>query len=123
MKYATGADFRRALETRLRTLSQRDGAPLARLRKFVAFDRLLARLLQVDPEAWVLKGGLALQLRLGQRARTTKDMDVMWRQSTPGTTTVNREVMNTTLRPELASVVIVCPAAVVASTVAAAPCT
>ena len=75
MKYATGADFRRALETRLRTLSQRDGAPLARLRKFIAFDRLLARLLYAEPEAWVLKGGLALQLRLGQRARTTKDMD------------------------------------------------
>lgn len=82
MKYANGADFRRALESRLRTLSQRDNAPLVRLRKLIAFDRLLARLLHAEPEAWVLKGGLALQLRLGQRARTTKDMDVMWRQST-----------------------------------------
>lgn len=81
MKYATGADFRRALETRLRTLSQRDGTPLARLRKLIAFDRLLARLLHTEPETWVLKGGLALQLRLGQRARTTKDMDIMWRLS------------------------------------------
>ena len=77
MKYATGTDFRRALETRLRTQSQRDGVPLARLRKFVAFDRLLARLLHAEPENWVLKGGLALQLRLGERARTTKDMDVL----------------------------------------------
>lgn len=82
MKYATGGDFRRALETRLRTVSQRDGVPLARLRKFVAFDRLLARLLHAGPENWVLKGGLALQLRLGERARTTKDMDVLWRQPT-----------------------------------------
>jgi len=65
MKYATGSAFRRALETRLRTLSQREGVPLARLRKLVAFDRLLARLLQAEPETWVLKGGLALQLRLG----------------------------------------------------------
>ena len=81
MKYANGADFRRALEARLRTLSQRDGAPLMRLRKLVVFDRLLARLLQSKPDAWVLKGGLALQLRLGQHARTTKDMDVMWRLS------------------------------------------
>lgn len=80
MKYATGADFRRALETRLRTLSQRDSTPLVRLRKLVAFDRLLMRLLHTNPEAWVLKGGLALQLRLGQRARTTKDIDVMWGQ-------------------------------------------
>ena len=28
MKYATSSDFRRALETRLRTLSQREGVPL-----------------------------------------------------------------------------------------------
>lgn len=81
MKYATGADFRRALETRLRTLSQRDAIPIMRLRKLIAFDRLLARLLYLEPDAWVLKGGLALQLRLGARARTTKDMDVMWRRS------------------------------------------
>ena len=81
MKYANGSDFRRAVETRLRTMSQRDGAPLVRLRKLVAFDRLLVRLLHAEPEAWVLKGGLALQLRLGQRARTTKDMDVMCRSA------------------------------------------
>lgn len=29
-----------------------------------------------DPEAWIVKGGFALQLRLGERARTTKDIDV-----------------------------------------------
>jgi len=83
MKYASGADFRRALEMRLRSLSQTDQIPLTRLRKFVAFDRLLARLRHTGPDDWVLKGGLALQLRLGQRARTTKDMDIMWRQSVP----------------------------------------
>ena len=81
MKYANGGDFRRALEARLRNLNQREGAPLVRLRKLVAFDRLLARLMLSEPNAWVLKGGLALQLRLEDRARTTKDMDVMWRQS------------------------------------------
>ena len=47
-----------------------------RLRKMVAFDRFLARLAKKEPEAWVLKGGYALQLRLGTRARTTKDIDV-----------------------------------------------
>lgn len=80
MRYIAGSDFRRALETRLRTQSQRDGVPLVRLRKLVAFDRLLARLLLAEPDAWVLKGGLALQLRLGQRARTTKDIDFLLRQ-------------------------------------------
>lgn len=83
MRYANGGDFRRALENRLRNLNQQDGTPLVRLRKLVAFDRLLARLVLSEPNAWVLKGGLALQLRLEDRARTTKDMDVMWRHSAP----------------------------------------
>lgn len=80
MRYTTGSDFRRALEARLRNQSQLDGVPLVRLRKLVAFDRLLARLIYSEPDAWVLKGGLALQLRLGQRARTTKDVDLSFRQ-------------------------------------------
>jgi hypothetical protein len=42
-----------------------------------AFDRFLVRLVQNQPDTWVLKGGLALQLRLGDRARTTKDIDVL----------------------------------------------
>jgi len=42
----------------------------------VVFDRFLARLLEYQPDQWVLKGGYALQLRLGERARTTKDMDL-----------------------------------------------
>jgi hypothetical protein len=48
---------------------------LGRLRKLVAFERLLARLL-VAPDRWVLKGGLALDFRLGDRARATVDMDL-----------------------------------------------
>ncbi len=42
----------------------------------VAFDRFLARLADKESEVWIVKGGLALQLRLGTRARTTKDIDV-----------------------------------------------
>ncbi|MBK8795074.1 MAG: nucleotidyl transferase AbiEii/AbiGii toxin family protein [Anaerolineales bacterium] len=57
---------------------------MVRLRKLVAFDRLLARLLYAESEAWVLKGGLAIQLRLGEHARTTKDIDITWRQSASG---------------------------------------
>ncbi len=76
MKYANGSAFRRALEDRLRAQSLKTGAPLVRLRKMVAFDRLMARLIAVQADAWVLKGGLALQLRLGDRARTTKDIDL-----------------------------------------------
>jgi hypothetical protein len=75
--YTNSTSFRRALEDRLRNPSLQTGVPLARLRKMVVFDRLLMRLVHDRPDAWVLKGGLALQLRLGNQARTTKDMDVL----------------------------------------------
>jgi hypothetical protein len=76
MTYQSSSAFRRALEDRLRSQSLQTGEPLVRLRKMVAFDRCLARLVQVWPGAWMLKGGLALQLRLGIGTRTTKDVDV-----------------------------------------------
>ena len=76
MKYASGAAFRQALETRLLDLSRDGGGPLVRLRKSVAFDRLLARLFAVAPDRWVLKGGLALDYRLSMNARTTMDIDL-----------------------------------------------
>ena len=78
MIYQTGAAFRRALEDRLLAQSSQTRVSLVRLRKLVAFDRFLARMIEAQPDAWVLKGGLALQLRIGGRARTTKDMDVLW---------------------------------------------
>lgn len=58
----------------------------------VAFDRFLARLAKKEPEAWIVKGGFALQLRLGARARTTKDIDVS------ATNRWNREETATHLR-------------------------
>ena len=57
MTYRSGASFRRALEDRLRAQSLETGVPLVRLRKMVVFDRFLARLVQGQPDAWVLKGG------------------------------------------------------------------
>ena len=77
MKYRTAAAFRTALEARLKA-EQRDGVGISRLRKRVVFERLLARLQAVAPGAWVLKGGFALELRLGGSARTTKDVDIDW---------------------------------------------
>jgi len=76
VRYASAAAFRRALETRLVALSRDGGLSLVRLRKSVAFDRLLARLFAVAPDRWVLKGGLALDYRLGAKARTTMDIDL-----------------------------------------------
>ena len=57
MRCADSGAFRRALEDRLRTQSLRAGTPLVRLRKMVAFERLLARLIVDQPQAWLLKGG------------------------------------------------------------------
>lgn len=76
MKYRSAAAFRQALEERLRGQSLSGSESLARLRKLVAFERLLARLEHRWPTALLLKGGLALQLRIGKRARTTKDVDM-----------------------------------------------
>lgn len=47
-----------------------------RLRKTIVFDRFLARLVAVASNRWVLKGAVALDLRLGSGARTTKDLDL-----------------------------------------------
>lgn len=57
MTYSSGAAFRRALEDRLLAQSLRSNTPLVRLRKLVAFDRFLARLVQTHPGGWLLKGG------------------------------------------------------------------
>lgn len=76
MRYETANAFRTALEQRLKNEAQTSGVALLRLRKRVAFERLLARLATSDSSGWVLKGAFALELRLGLRARTTKDIDL-----------------------------------------------
>jgi hypothetical protein len=76
--YATANAFRPALETRLLERSRRDDTDLQRLRRQVAFDRLLARMFGAPHQmrdGWILKGGYALELRFRQ-ARATKDLDL-----------------------------------------------
>lgn len=64
-------------QERLRAQAIKTGMPLIRLRKMVSFERLLARLVSGKEEVWILKGGFALELRLGIRARTTNDLDLL----------------------------------------------
>jgi predicted nucleotidyltransferase component of viral defense system len=78
MKYATDHAFRTALEARIKD-AQSDSAGISRIRKRIVFERLLARLVAQAPGEWVLKGGFALELRLGNVARSTKDADFEWR--------------------------------------------
>lgn len=76
MRYETAKAFRTALEQRLKNEAQASDIALIRLRKRVAFERFLARLATSESSGWVLKGAFALELRLGLRARTTKDIDL-----------------------------------------------
>ena len=76
MRYATAGAFRIALEQRLLAIARQENVPLVRLRKLVAFERLLARLMAIAPDRWVLKGAMAFHFRLAARFRTTKDLDL-----------------------------------------------
>jgi len=76
VKYRSAPDFRQALERRLPALTEETGRSLVRLRKEVAFDRLLARLVATAPDRWLLKGALALDYRFGSHSRTTTDIDL-----------------------------------------------
>jgi len=76
MRYASATAFRAALDQRLKTRSEQTGVALGRLRKRVAFELFLRRLIAVAPGRWVLKGAFALDLRLGVATRPTKDIDL-----------------------------------------------
>ena len=54
--YETPTAFRRALEDRLAATAKLEGLDLQRIRRQVAFDRLLCRLFAEPNPPWVLKG-------------------------------------------------------------------
>lgn len=74
-RYASATAFRRALEDHLQQWAVAENLDIQRLRRQVAFDRLLARLFQEKNPPWLLKGGYAMELRL-KSARTTRDIDL-----------------------------------------------
>lgn len=76
MRYATATAFRQALDQRLKNEAEITRLALARLRKRVAFELFLRRLVEVAPNGWVLKGALALDFRLGAHGRPTRDIDL-----------------------------------------------
>lgn len=81
MAYESAAALRQALETRLGNRSRETGVDLERLRRRAAFERLLVRLEVGAPRRWVVKGGMALEIRLGDRARSTRDLDLVLRDA------------------------------------------
>jgi hypothetical protein len=76
MRYATAAAFRQALDDRLKAEAVTTGLGIARLRKRVAFELFLRRLVAVAPDRWILKGALALDFRFHATSRPTRDMDL-----------------------------------------------
>ena len=74
-RYATPAAFRSAVEAKLRDRARRVSAPAYILRRQAALERLIVRLARVAPDRWAVKGGLALDTRLGDRARVSLDLD------------------------------------------------
>jgi hypothetical protein len=76
MKYTTSGAFRRVLEDRLIQISMQNGVTLARLRKLVVFDRFMARLTAFQTTPWVIRGGYALQLYMGEQIHAIKNVDL-----------------------------------------------
>lgn len=83
MTYGSPQALRTALERRLLATSREAGVALDRLRRRVLFERIVARLQVAEPGLWVLKGGMALEVRLSDAARLTKDIDVGLRDIVP----------------------------------------
>ena len=79
-KYKNATTFRAALEDRIKNHSKKTGKDIPRLRRDVAFDRLLIRLFKMSSPPWALKGGYAMQLRM-ESARTTKDVDLALKEA------------------------------------------
>jgi hypothetical protein len=75
-EYATPSAFRAAVEAKLRQRAGRLGAPTYIFRRQAALERLAVRLMDVAPGVWAVKGGFALETRLGDRARVSLDLDV-----------------------------------------------
>src|SRR5437899_3205312 len=90
-----------ALESRPSRRVSRDSAVRARTGRRrprprppdrAAFERLLVRLELGMPHRWVVKGGMALEIRLGDRARSTRDLDLALRDA-QGDGSAVREVL------------------------------
>lgn len=93
MRYATPAALRQAIEDRLRSEASAVIDP-TRMRRRIVFERILRRLEAVFPGRWVLKGGMALEARYRERARTTKDLDLLRAEELTDAVTLHRELVH-----------------------------
>ncbi len=84
MSYGTPQALRAAIEARIRNESAATGVSPDRLRRRVVFQRIVTRLQRAEPGRWVLKGGMAMEVRLQDAARLTKDLDLGLRERNIG---------------------------------------
>lgn len=82
--FKNSQDFRKSLELRLQKSAKDTGVDLQRIRRQVAFDRLLARFFSQPDTPFFLKGGYAMELRLSS-ARATRDIDLTYLQRSTNT--------------------------------------
>lgn len=75
-EFSSHASFRVSVDQRLRNYAKTAEVPVVAVRRQAALERLMVRLMETAPDRWALKGGLALDTRLGSRARTSLDMDL-----------------------------------------------
>jgi hypothetical protein len=80
--YEDAEAFRSSLDRRILTAARESGTPHDRLRKDVAFQRLVARFVAAGDERWAIKGGVAILWRVGSDASATKDVDANWMGNT-----------------------------------------
>lgn len=74
-EYATPRAFRAAVEAKLRDRARSLDVAAYVLRRQAALERLVERLSRTAPDRWAVKGGFALETRLGDRARVSVDLD------------------------------------------------
>jgi len=96
--YETPQALRAALEHRLQNRSLDTGIGLDRLRRRVLFERIVARLQSAEPGRWVLKGGMALEVRLRDAARLTKDIDLGLRDDVAGAAALHERLVEALAR-------------------------
>ncbi|NIA26108.1 MAG: nucleotidyl transferase AbiEii/AbiGii toxin family protein [Gammaproteobacteria bacterium] len=92
MTYESVAAFRQALEQRLLNQARDTDTDLNRLRRRVVFERILYRLTTSQPGMWVVKGGMAVELRIGDSARMTRDLDLNLRTDSEGATEAHQRL-------------------------------
>lgn len=82
-QYKTATAFRTALEARIKQTASSENIDIQKLRRQVAFDRLLFRFFQNNSNQFYLKGGYSMELRI-QKARSTKDIDLVLKSTKDG---------------------------------------